>query len=84
MRFEAFKAMMIHIVLLWTLIPYSPTGLEGSHIPDCTVSCSEGGNIMTCISIDRQRVGKHIPTTHEKATIEGHPLLGNGSVNTPP
>jgi hypothetical protein len=36
-------------------------------------------DIVTCIPIARQRVGKHFPTTH--ATI-GRLLLGNGAVNT--
>jgi hypothetical protein len=35
----------------------------------------------TCIPIAKQRVGKHIPTTHEHVTIEGHPLLDNGQIN---
>jgi hypothetical protein len=39
-------------------------------------------NIVTCISMDRQRVGKHIPATQVHATIEGHPLLDNGQINT--
>jgi hypothetical protein len=34
-------------------------------------------NNVTCIPIARQRVDKHKPST-----IEGHPLLGNGPVNT--
>jgi hypothetical protein len=37
---------------------------------------------VTCMPIARQRLGKHIPATHEN-TI-GHLLLGNGQVNTPP
>jgi hypothetical protein len=36
---------------------------------------------VTCIRIARKRVGRHIPATHMNATI-GHPLLGNGPVNT--
>jgi hypothetical protein len=35
---------------------------------------------VTCIPIARQQVGKHIPATHEQATI-GRLLLGNGAVN---
>jgi hypothetical protein len=35
---------------------------------------------MTCKTIARQRLGKHIPETHAHATI-GRPLLGNGQVN---
>jgi hypothetical protein len=38
-------------------------------------------NIGMCIPIARQRVGKHIPAAHAKATIEGC-LLGDGAVNT--
>jgi hypothetical protein len=37
-------------------------------------------NIVTCITIARQRVGKHIPAKHAHATI-GRLLLGNGAVN---
>jgi hypothetical protein len=37
---------------------------------------------VTCILIARQQVGRHIPATHMHAIIEGHPLLGNGGVNT--
>jgi hypothetical protein len=33
-------------------------------------------NILTCIPIATQRVGKHFPATHVQATIEGQPLLG--------
>jgi hypothetical protein len=40
--------------------------------------------IVTCIPVFRQRVGKHIPATYAHATKEGHPLLGNDSVNTFP
>jgi hypothetical protein len=40
-------------------------------------------NIVMCISIARQQVGKQIPATHAHVTI-GHPLLGNGPVNMPP
>jgi hypothetical protein len=40
-------------------------------------------NTVTCISITRQRVGKHIPAAHAHATI-GRLLLGNGPVNTDP
>jgi hypothetical protein len=36
---------------------------------------------VTCISIARQRLGKHIPITNVHATIEGYKLLGNGAVN---
>jgi hypothetical protein len=39
-------------------------------------------NIVTCISIARQRVAKHIPATHVHATIE-FLLLRNGAVNMP-
>jgi hypothetical protein len=35
---------------------------------------------VTCIPIDRRRVGKHIPATYERTTIE-RLLLGNGAVN---
>jgi hypothetical protein len=35
---------------------------------------------MTHMHIDRQRLGKHIPEV-TLPTI-GHPLLGNGSINT--
>jgi hypothetical protein len=34
------------------------------------------------MSNTRQHFGKHIPVTHVHATTEGHPLLGNGAVNT--
>jgi hypothetical protein len=34
---------------------------------------------VTCISIARQRVSKHIPATHEHGTI-GRLLLGNGAI----
>jgi hypothetical protein len=37
-------------------------------------------NNVTCIPIARQRVGKHIPATHVKATA-WLVLLGNGAVN---
>jgi hypothetical protein len=40
-------------------------------------------NIVTCIPIARQRLGKHIPSKRTCAT-EGRPFLGNGQVNTPP
>jgi hypothetical protein len=40
-------------------------------------------DIVTCIPIARQRLGKHIQAAHEQAAI-GHPLIGNGPVNTPP
>jgi hypothetical protein len=30
-----------------------------------------------------QRLGKHIPATHAHVAT-GHPLLSNGTVNTPP
>jgi hypothetical protein len=33
-------------------------------------------NIVTCISIARQRVGKHIPAIYMHATIEKLSLLG--------
>jgi hypothetical protein len=36
---------------------------------------------VMCIPIARQRLSKHIPTTHAHTTI-GHLLLGNGVVNT--
>jgi hypothetical protein len=36
--------------------------------------------IVKCIPIARQRVGKHIPATHENATI-GCILLGNNALN---
>jgi hypothetical protein len=39
------------------------------------------GVLVTCIPIARQRLGKHIPAKHTRAT-EGRPLLGNGPVNT--
>jgi hypothetical protein len=35
-----------------------------------------------CIPIARQQVGRHIPVRHTRLTIEEHPLLGNGPVNT--
>jgi hypothetical protein len=35
---------------------------------------------VTCITIARQRVGKHIPATQEHVKI-GRLLLGNGAVN---
>jgi hypothetical protein len=35
---------------------------------------------VTYIPIARQRVGKHIPTTHKHTTI-GRNLVGNGAVN---
>jgi hypothetical protein len=38
-------------------------------------------NIVTCIPIARQRLGKHIPATNVHSKI-GCPLLGNGVVNT--
>jgi hypothetical protein len=37
--------------------------------------------MVTCMVIARQRTGKHIPATHEHATI-GRLLLGNGVVKT--
>jgi hypothetical protein len=39
-------------------------------------------NIVTCISIARQRLGKHIPAKGTRAT-EGRPLVDNGPVNNP-
>jgi hypothetical protein len=39
-------------------------------------------NIVTCISIAKQRLGKHIPAKRTRSK-EGCPLLGNGPVNTP-
>jgi hypothetical protein len=39
--------------------------------------------IMVCIPIARQQLGKHIPAKRMHAT-EGHPLLCNRPVNTPP
>jgi hypothetical protein len=39
-------------------------------------------SIVTCISIARQRLCKHIPVKRMCAT-KGRPLLGNGAVNTP-
>jgi hypothetical protein len=39
--------------------------------------------IVTYIPIARQRLSKHIAVKRTHAT-EGRPLLGNGSVNTPP
>jgi hypothetical protein len=38
-------------------------------------------HIVTCIPIARQRVGEHIPATHEHAAMERLLLLGNGAVN---
>jgi hypothetical protein len=40
-------------------------------------------NIVTCIAVDRQRLGKRIPATHMHAIIE-IPFLGNGLLNTFP
>jgi hypothetical protein len=37
---------------------------------------------VTCIPIARQRVGKDFPAIQAHVTIEGHPLLDNGPVNT--
>jgi hypothetical protein len=39
-------------------------------------------DIVTCIPIDRQRLGKDIPAKITRLT-EGRPLLGNGPVNMP-
>jgi hypothetical protein len=39
-------------------------------------------NIVKCIPISRQRLGKHIPAKRTRAT-EGRPLLCNGLVNKP-
>jgi hypothetical protein len=47
------------------------------------VPCLVLVNIVTCIPIARQRLGKHIPRKHTRATV-GRPFLGNGPVNTPP
>jgi hypothetical protein len=38
-------------------------------------------DIVMCIAIARQRLGKHITATNVQATIE-YPLLGNGTENT--
>jgi hypothetical protein len=38
---------------------------------------------VTCIPTARQRVDIHITATYAHATIDGHPLLGDGPVNTP-
>jgi hypothetical protein len=41
-------------------------------------------HIVTCISIARQRVAKHIlAATNTQAAIEELPFLCNGNVNTP-
>jgi hypothetical protein len=40
-------------------------------------------NMVRCIPIDGQLVGKDIPATHAHATT-GYPLLGNGPVHTDP
>jgi hypothetical protein len=40
-------------------------------------------HITKCISIAKQRLGKHMPRKQTRATI-GRPFLGNGSVNTSP
>jgi hypothetical protein len=47
----------------------------------CTKQREANISIVTRITIARQPVGKHIPATQAQATI-GHPLLGNGPVNT--
>jgi hypothetical protein len=38
-------------------------------------------NIVTHMPIARQRLGKHIPEI-TFSTIQGHPLRGNGPINT--
>jgi hypothetical protein len=38
-------------------------------------------SVVTHMLIARQRLGKHIPEV-TLSTIEGHPLLGNGPINT--
>jgi hypothetical protein len=38
-------------------------------------------HIVTYMTTAKQRLGKHIPEV-TFATIEGHPLLGNGPINT--
>jgi hypothetical protein len=41
-------------------------------------------NIVTCITIASQRVGRNIPATHEHATIEGHLFLCKARLNIHP
>jgi hypothetical protein len=38
---------------------------------------------VTCIPIARQQLGKHVPTKRMRVR-DGHPMLGNESVNMPP
>lgn len=38
--------------------------------------------IVICLHIARQRLVEYILTTHIHVEVEGHPLFGNGPVNT--
>jgi hypothetical protein len=48
---------------------------------DWAMPAQVANNNVTCIPIARQRLYKHVPAKQMHAT-EGHPLLGNGPVNT--
>jgi hypothetical protein len=60
-----------------TNVPNYGYRLENSFMKDL------GVNIVTCIHITRQRLGKYIPAKRTLATEE-RSLLDNGLVNTPP
>jgi hypothetical protein len=68
----------------------SANPIPNDYIPELLIYCSYltadskiGLDIVTCITIARQRLCKHIPAKRTNAT-EGRQLLGNGQVNMPP
>jgi hypothetical protein len=59
--------------------------VDGVYSSFCFVfsSLKDSKHIVTCISIARQRLGKHIPVKRTRAT-DVRPLLDNDTVNKPP
>jgi hypothetical protein len=49
----------------------------------CIIILGISQNVAIHMTIVRQQLGKHIPGV-TFSTIEGHPLLGNGPINTFP